>query len=104
MNKFDGSITYSGVQFLTYTIPCPVGQYALNVPYNKYMVIIFDTVRHTTFSAVFTGTELSIGCIGSNFGALNNDGIILRQNQIILLRESSAGDYIVSVSPVIKTN
>lgn len=100
----DGSIKYSGVQFLTYTIPCPVGQYVLNVPYDKYMAIIFDTVRHTTYSAVFTGTEVVIGCIGSNYAPLNNDGVNLQQNQIVLLRESSAGDYIVSVSPVIKTN
>lgn len=68
------------------------------------MAIIFDTVKHTTYSAVFTGTEVAIGCIGSNYAPLNNDGVNLRQNQIIFFRETSAGDYIVSISPVIKTN
>lgn len=90
------------MSFVTYTVTCPVGQKQQNIPYSRYVAIIFDTVKHTTFTAVFRGTNIILGCVGSNYGGINNDGVVLRDGSVLFIRESSAGDYILSVSPIVE--
>lgn len=88
----------------TVIVSCPVGQRQIEIPYDKYIAIIFDSSRHTTFSAIYIDRAVTLGCVASNFGSINNDSIVLNFKNIVLTRESFAGDYIVSYMPVMSNH
>ena len=84
-----------------YTTVVSNGDVAVPSSYNGfYEASVFDAKKHIFHRGLRLGVDVAIGSVQTNYGAVDNDSIVLLENKIRCSRESVAGDYIVAYRPI----
>lgn len=79
------------------------GSLAVPTSYNgNYEYSIYDYKYHITFHGIHINVEgnVQLGCIATNYAGISNDYVVLQNNAIGYLRESTAGDYRIAYRPL----
>ena len=88
------------------TVSCAGGSSgAIEVPtgYNgNYEYSVYDYKYHVLFHGIHLTSDgtMALGNVGTNFGTLSNDSVVLNNTSISYIRESTAGDFRIAFRPI----
>jgi hypothetical protein len=102
----DGLVTYSELftKWSINTQQVTAGTTISNlVPYGyDYEVLVYEKQRRITYKGIhkFNGGDIELGCYSTQFGAVDNSYVLLRDDAVLYISESVAGNITFAIRQI----